>query len=103
MCGPQAHRNSVESRGVTHLESMNFKQRVFIPMVGPRPMGTQNPNTGSIHYERAPCFRRLKQSSAAELCKSDKSFSAINRVINCRTQYRLFGTCPMTSGTGKMN
>jgi len=42
MGGPQAQVNSVESRGVSRLESMNLRNALSSLWVGHRPMGTHN-------------------------------------------------------------
>src|SRR6266550_2704470 len=48
MGGPQAHGNSIESRALTHLESIGLGNAAFISMGGPQAHGnSQNAHPGS--------------------------------------------------------
>src|SRR5258706_9769275 len=51
MGGPQAHVNSVESRALTHLESIGLGNAAFIPMGGPQAHGNSVESRALTHLE----------------------------------------------------
>jgi len=48
MGGPQAHGNSVESRALTHLESIGLGNAAFMSMGGPQAHGNSKPRNESF-------------------------------------------------------